>query len=245
MAAARRPSTGVVLFAWAGGAAFLVSLGYFLYAYLWRFGDPSVGAHPGGALRGTVIDVSLFTVFALHHSLAARWSFKRRLSRLVPDVLERSCYTWIASLLFIGVCAAWQAVPGELYRLTGPASLVGYGVQLAGIVLTVRSSARLDVLDLAGIRAVLTASHGRPAARVPLVTRGLYGFVRHPLYFSWMLLVFGAPHMTFTRLVFALVSTGYLAIAIPMEERGLIRTFGADYRSYQQQVRWRMIPGLY
>ena len=65
-----------------------------------------------------------------------------------------------------------------------------------------------------------------PATHVPLQTRGFYGFVRHPVYFAWVLMVFGAPHMTMTRLTFAVMSTAYLAIAIPFEERGLLDVFG-------------------
>ena len=51
--------------------------------------------------------------------------------------------------------------------------------------------------------------------------------------------------MTLTRFTFAVVSTAYLALAIPFEERSLIETFGNEYRDYQRKVRWRMIPGLY
>ena len=51
--------------------------------------------------------------------------------------------------------------------------------------------------------------------------------------------------MTATRLVFALISTLYLVVAIPFEERSLIETFGPDYASYQRKVRWRMMPGLH
>jgi protein-S-isoprenylcysteine O-methyltransferase Ste14 len=51
--------------------------------------------------------------------------------------------------------------------------------------------------------------------------------------------------MTGTRLVFAVVSTGYLALAIPWEERSLIDTFGAEYESYRKRVHWRMIPWVY
>jgi protein-S-isoprenylcysteine O-methyltransferase Ste14 len=74
---------------------------------------------------------------------------------------------------------------------------------------------------------------------------GLYGLVRHPLYLGWALMVFGAPDMTATRALFAVVSTGYLALAIPWEERGLLLTFGAGYAAYQRQVRWRMLPWIY
>jgi protein-S-isoprenylcysteine O-methyltransferase Ste14 len=73
----------------------------------------------------------------------------------------------------------------------------------------------------------------------------MYRLVRHPLYLAWALLVFGTPTLTGTRAVFAVVSTAYLALAIPFEERGLLAAFGSDYRAYQRQVRWRMIPGIY
>ena len=108
-------------------------------------------------------------------------------------------------------------------------------------MLTARGSARLDVLDLAGVRAVSPA----PVPHVPLQTHGVYGFVRHPVYFAWVLMVVGTPHMTMTRLTFAVISTTYLAIAIPFEERGLLDVFGSEYRDYQKRVRWRIIPGVY
>jgi len=48
-----------------------------------------------------------------------------------------------------------------------------------------------------------------------------------------------------TRLSFAAISTLYLALAIPFEERSLIETFGPDYASYRMKVRLRMMPGIY
>ena len=240
---AQRPSTGVLLFAWTGAALFLFALLYFLYSYMVRFSAPET--HTTDPWSAASIDLLLFTVFALHHSVAARTSVKQRIQRVVPPILERAVYTWVASLLFLTVCASWRFVPGEVYHLTGLFAIAGYLVQSAGIIITIRSSARLDVLDLAGVRPVLHAKRGSAPVHVPLETRGLYGFVRHPLYFAWLLMVFGSPHMTMTRLVFAVVSSTYLAIAIPFEERSLIRIFGPDYRTYQRRVRWRLIPGVY
>jgi protein-S-isoprenylcysteine O-methyltransferase Ste14 len=69
--------------------------------------------------------------------------------------------------------------------------------------------------------------------------------VRHPIYSGWLLLVFAVPTMTMTRAVFAVVSSVYLLLAIPFEERSLRTASDGAYRRYMQQVRWKLIPGIY
>ena len=231
-----------VVVAWSGAAAFAVSLGWFLYCYLVVFEQP---AAPGRVLPPLATNVLLFSVFALHHSLLARTGAKDVVRRLAPAELERSIYTWVSSVLFVAVCFWWQPVPGTLYELTGPARAAAWALQALGIAFTVRASQALDVLELAGVRAVERADQPRDPTHPPtLSTRGLYGFVRHPLYFAWALFVFATPVMTGTRAAFAVVSTAYLMIAIPFEERGLVQTFGSEYARYRERVRWRMLPGV-
>lgn len=226
-----------LIFACIAGLAFAASLLFFLYSYIVTFG---VVPEEGSRAIPVVIDVVLFSVFALHHSLFARTALKGIVSRVAGRPLERAVYTLIASALFAAVCWYWQPVPGVLYTLEGPWRWLAYIALAAGLILTAVGAAALDVLELAGVRQVTRTQ--RPAV---LKTDGLYGFVRHPVYFAWILIVLGVPAMTMTRLTFAVISTLYLAIAIPFEERSLVATFGPDYASYQQQVRWRMIPGLY
>jgi protein-S-isoprenylcysteine O-methyltransferase Ste14 len=228
--------------AWLGGAVFTASLAWFLLSYIVRFGPASATLSTTSAVA---INIGLFTLFAFHHSLFARDAVKQRVRRLVAPELERSTYTWISSLLFVIVCTFWQTVPGVAYDLVGAWRAAAYTVQAVAVVLTVRAAGALDALDLAGIRPVLDRAENRPPRHVPLETRGLYGFVRHPLYFAWALFVFTTPVMTGTRAAFAIISTGYLAIAIPWEERALVKTFGDEYQRYRQRVRWRMMPGLY
>ena len=232
------PSRRAVATAWGGAAAFAASLVYFLYAYLVQFG---VRAGDTGVWRPALTDIALFSAFALHHSLFARTPLKAWVGRVASPLLERSLYTWVASAMFAGVCWWWMPVPGELYRLEGYWRWLGWGIQAAGVLLTFLASRALDVLELAGVRAVLTA---RPA-HVPLKTSGVFAMVRHPLYFGWALFTFGAPDMTATRALFAVVSTAYLAFAIPWEERALMRTFGPEYEAYRRTTRWRMLPGVY
>jgi protein-S-isoprenylcysteine O-methyltransferase Ste14 len=51
--------------------------------------------------------------------------------------------------------------------------------------------------------------------------------------------------MTMTRLLFAMVSSAYIVVAIPFEERSLRRASGGSYDEYIKAVRWKLIPGLY
>jgi protein-S-isoprenylcysteine O-methyltransferase Ste14 len=238
----RRPGIGALVCAWTGAAAFLASLLVFLYLYGITYGRASAS---GPSARAIILDILLFSLFALHHSVLARAGLKRRVTQIVPDWLERSAFTWAASVLFVIVCVAWRPVDGLLYSLRGTWRIAGYAAQVAGILLVMAGASAIDVLDLAGVRQVLDARSGKSPAHVQLKTDGAYRLVRHPLYFGWTVFVFAAPDMTGTRAVFAIVSTLYLAIAIPFEERSLVDVFGDAYRHYQRTTRWRMLPGIW
>ena len=182
-------------------------------------------------------DAVLITIFALHHSVFARDAVKTRVLSVVPEPLLRSVYVWIASALLVLVCAIWRPVGGEIYRAQGVLAVALAAIQVAGLWLTVKGTGRLDPLELAGIR---------PARQVEgLQVTGPYRWVRHPLYLGWALMVFGAAHMTGDRLAFAALTTLYLVVAIPLEERSLRRSFGDDYVRYTRDVRWRMLPFIY
>ena len=182
-------------------------------------------------------DAALFSVFALHHSLLARESVKKFAARLVPDRLMRSVYVWTASLLLIVVCLLWRPIGGELLRVSGPGAMVNLAAQLAGVVLIALSVRAISALELAGIRLSRRAGS--------LQITGPYHLVRHPLYLGWVLIVFGAAHVTGDRLAFAAITTLYLFVAVPWEERALEHEFGEAYRAYKKQVRWRIVPYVY
>ncbi|HKW01583.1 MAG TPA: hypothetical protein VJN96_17280 [Vicinamibacterales bacterium] len=229
------------VFALAGGVVFVSSLVYFAWSFARRYSTAALPAG-GEVWPPALFDVVLFSAFSLHHSLFARTNVKAWLTRRIPPALERSVYVWIASLLFIATCALWQPVPGVLWHVTGPAALVFSALQIAGGIASVQMARQLDVWRLSGIRQVFS---GPSLAAAEFVNRGLYGWVRHPIYTAWMVVVWLPAEMSGTRLVFAAVSTFYLALAVPFEERDLVRGFGADYTKYQKTVRWRMIPGVY
>jgi len=224
--------------AFAGLVLFFLSLAYFLFSYATTFGAVATE----GAFAGPVTwNVVLFTVFAMHHSVFAREPIRARVARTLPSGLERSFYVWVASLLFIAVCALWQPVPGVAWNAQGAALWALRILQAIGVWLTLTSAAILDVMELSGVR----QAERRPAPAMDFKTRGPYGWVRHPIYSGWFLMVLAASPMTMTRLVFAVVSCAYLVAAIPFEERSLRDASSGGYDRYAAQVRWKLVPGLY
>jgi methanethiol S-methyltransferase len=223
-------------FVWLGGVLFVASLASFVFVYGIVLGRPE-GVNAASTGFAIAMDVALFTVFALHHSAMARSGAKTWIAGVIDPRLERSLYVWVASALFLGVVWMWIPVPGVAWALTGPWQWAGRAAQLVGLWFIARAAGLLDPLELAGIRQL----HGR-LRPVEFTAAGPFGLVRHPIYLGWILMVFGSPLMTMSRLVMAVVSSGYLVLAIPWEERSLLDAFGDRYREYQRKVRSRLIP---
>jgi protein-S-isoprenylcysteine O-methyltransferase Ste14 len=222
----------VTAFVWLGGGLFVSALAFCGYSY----GVTWARVAPFDPVAA-VVDAVLFSVFALHHSLFARERVKQRLSASLPETMLRSVYVWLASALLIAVCVAWQPVGGVLYHATGFPEYVLWIAQACGVVIIAAAVRAIDPLELAGIRQHPTAES--------LQIVGPYRWVRHPLYSGWLLLTFGAPHMTGDRLFFAAISTLYLVVAMPFEERSLRMSFGNAYDDYTRRVRFRLIPYVY
>jgi protein-S-isoprenylcysteine O-methyltransferase Ste14 len=236
----QRASAAGRAFAVIGGLLFAGSLWYFIVQYH-DFGAIS-GPWTAEGWAAVAFDVALFTVFALHHSVFARTGIKALISAWVSPPLERAAYVWVASLLFVLTLWAWTPVPGMLWHATGAGAWLLHAGFAAGLVLTGVAASALDPLELSGVRQAFGLP---PRDDQALSTTGAYGLVRHPIYLGWALIVWSVPAMTGTRLVFAAVSTLYLVVAIPFEERQMRRTMGRPYDDYARAVRWRMLPGVY
>jgi protein-S-isoprenylcysteine O-methyltransferase Ste14 len=228
------------LLAVSASIAFLASLGYFVYAYA-QFGTPA-GRWHSGAWWGVAQNVLMFAIFAAHHSVIARQGTKRSLRKIVPPQLERSGYVAGAAILFALTLSLWQDIPGVAWRMTGTWFIVAEVICLTGVVIIGISVSSLDLLAYLGLRQGLGLAAGPPET---LTMDGPYRFVRHPVYLGWILLVWSLPVMTGTRLVFAAISTIYMLLVMPYEERSFRRAYGTQYEAYTKQVRWRLMPGIY
>ena len=100
-----------------------------------------------------------------------------------------------------------------------------------------------------GVAMLVVAQNGYAAANITvesgqtLVSTGLYGLVRHPMYSGSVIMMVGVPLAldSYWGLVFVIPALVALALRIRDEEEVLQQQL-SGYREYEQQVHYRLLP---
>lgn len=223
----------------------VVCYGIFLATFLYAFGfvgnvlvPKSMDSGPSGPLgEALLVNALLLGGFAIQHSVMARSWFKRGLTMLIPEPAERSTYVLLSSLMLILLFWQWQPMGMVVWNVE---SLAMQGLLLAlcasGWVLVLISTFLINHFDLFGLRQVWMYLRGEPYTPLRFGTPGMYKMVRHPLYLGWLFAFWMTPVMTAAHLLFAVLTTGYILVAIQFEERDLVRVHGERYREYRRSV---------
>jgi len=183
-----------------------------------------------------VIDMLLLAVFAIQHSVMARPAFKAQWTRIIPEAAERSTYVLFSSLALIALFYFWQPLGGQIWTVENRSGQLLLDIGFAfGWALVLYSTFLINHFDLFGLRQVWLQLLGKPYTQLPFKTPGAYKLVRHPLYLGWFFAFWCTPHMTATHLLFAVVTSAYILIAILFEEHDLLKAH-PQYRRYREQV---------
>jgi protein-S-isoprenylcysteine O-methyltransferase Ste14 len=224
-----------------GAVSYMLFLATFLYAMAF-IGNIAVGQTIDGTPevpfgRALLINVALLGLFAVQHSVMARPAFKRWWTTFVPEPIERSTYVLFSSAALLVLFHNWQPMGGIIWDVQNEAGrAVLYGLFGLGWMIVLVATFLINHFDLFGMRQVWLYLTGRPYTKLGFMTPGFYRFVRHPLYLGFQIGFWSTPTMTVAHLVFALMTTGYILIAIQLEEGDLVRALGNTYAEYRRQV---------
>ncbi len=215
-------------------ATFLYAVGFVGNLSVLRSIDSTANMTLSSALA---IDLSLLGIFGLQHSLMARQWFKAWWTKIVPKFVERSTYVLFSSLCLMALFYFWQPLGIGIWNVENSwGRAIFYSLFAFGWLLVLVATFLINHFDLFGLRQVYLYLIGQEYTQLHFATPGPYKLVRHPLYVGWLFAFWATPTMTLTHLVFALVTTVYILLAIQLEERDLLKIHGQDYADYRNQV---------
>ena len=244
-----QPSSGTrrfAIFAY-GLICYLMFLGVFLYAiaFLCNLGVPNSidSASRSPIAIAVIVNCLLLVAFAVQHSGMARPTFKRWWTTIIPEESERSTYVLASNIVMILLFWLWQPMGGVVWDIQNTvARALMYGLFAAGWALVLYSTCLLNHFDLFGMRQVWLCYRGEPYSTLEFRAPSLYQYVRHPLYVGWLTVFWAAPTMTVSHLLFAVVTSVYILVAIQLEERNLTELL-PGYAAYREKVPM-LIPSL-
>ncbi len=181
------------------------------------------------------VDAALCMIFFLQHSIILRKGMRSRLKNRIPADYYGAFYSITSSIPLILMVVFWQktavisSANGVLYWAIRLLFILG----MAGFYWGIKSLGFFDPFGTKNMRRLIK---NKPLKTLPLSVRGPYLWVRHPLYFFSLVMIWANPHFSYDRLLFNIMWTAWIIIGTMLEERDLVKDFGDGYRDYQKRV---------
>jgi len=190
-----------------------------------------------------ILSIAVVIYAAIHSILAslAAKAWARQHFGPGADRWYRFAYNVFAVISGLPIFVLLLILPDQpLYQIPFPWILLTAAGQIIGILIIVVGILQTDPWHFVGLRQIMN-----PAAvsASQLVTKGLYRWMRHPLYTGGLLLIWLVPTMTLNLSIIFIWLTLYLIVGAKLEEIRLLREFGNAYREYQRSVPM-LIPTL-
>jgi protein-S-isoprenylcysteine O-methyltransferase Ste14 len=225
-----------------GIGAYLVFLIAFLYAIGFVgniFVPKSIDSGADTKLWSAIlINVVLLSVFALQHSIMARPGFKKWLTAIISPAMERSTYILLSSLALILIFWQWQPISTIVWEVENKIAVTLLkGTFFLGWIVVLLSTFMINHFELFGLAQIVDNLKNRQTPNPKFQTNYFYKLVRHPIMLGFLIAFWATPVMTMGHLLFSVITTLYIFIAVKyLEEKDLRNAIGEKYEVYQKEV---------
>jgi protein-S-isoprenylcysteine O-methyltransferase Ste14 len=183
-----------------------------------------------------LIDFALAVGFAFPHSVLLAPPAQRWIKKIVPGGLLGCIHCVTTCVTLLVMFRFWGASDIVLWRASG----WGETLVLAGFYGSWVALLYSLWLTGLGYQTGLTqwwywAIQKKPPVRA-FVTRGAYRWMRHPVYMSFLGLIWFTPVMTLDHAILTSVWTLYIYAGSVFKDRRLIRYIGEPYLEYASRV---------
>ncbi|MDE5095088.1 MAG: hypothetical protein O4804_12910 [Trichodesmium sp. St11_bin5] len=135
----------------------------------------------GSLIKGLLIDILLIFLFGIQHSIMARQSFKKWWTKIIPEVIERSTYVLMASLVLLLLCWQWSSFGGIIWNIQNPIIFnIIYGIFAVGWLIVFLSTFMINHFDLFGLRQVYLYWRGQEYEDLEFRNPGFYKSMLYP-----------------------------------------------------------------
>ena len=183
-----------------------------------------------------------WTVYFFIHSLLASNRVKKNVEQNMPKLFPyyRIIFNLIAVaglLIMINITLSDKKL---LFDINSTIKIFSFILFFSGLTVLGIASKTFDLKEFIGLK-----KH-QMNAKNKLVTKGIYKYVRHPLYTGTILVTAGCflNLPTLSVLVFLVLTFIYLEIGSRLEEQKLKEEFGNEYIEYCKTVK-RYFPFIY
>lgn len=189
-------------------------------------------------LPSIVINVILLSVFALQHSIMARPAFKKWFTKIISPAMERITYILLSSLAVLLIYWQWQPITTIVWETHNKISVtLMTGLFFLGWTIVLLSTFMINHFELFGLAQIFNNLKNRQTPNPKFQTNFLYKIVRHPIMLGFLIAFWATPRMTVGHLLFTIVTTLYILIAVKyLEEKDLKKAIGEKYETYQKEV---------
>ncbi len=154
----------------------------------------------------------------------------------IHDPRYRLYYTLLSVLMTaIWISFVHQLADSPLYHADGLVKIVLITLQIAGAVVALAAFQPIDGLAFLGFRASAQGTD-------PFIVKGIYRYLRHPMYTGVMLILLAMPEQTWNGLNLALAVCAYFMIGARFEEQRMLVAH-PEYAAYRRTVP-AFIPGI-
>ncbi len=186
--------------------------------------------------NGLMADCILSVGFALPHSLLLAPPIQARMKIWMPAGLMGCVHCSVTCITLLWLFQCWSLNSTSLWKATGyieMAILLGfYGSWIALFY-------SLYITGM-GYQTGLTQwwywFRRQRSPKREFVESGLYRWMRHPIYMSFLGLIWFTPNMTLDHAVLTGIWTAYIYLGSFAKDQRMLRFVGAEYRAYAARV---------
>jgi protein-S-isoprenylcysteine O-methyltransferase Ste14 len=182
------------------------------------------------------IDSLLALQFAVLHSAMLWPPLRSRFNCLMPPALTGSFFSAASCVSLFLTMEFWQVSPFCVWSVAGAAETVVFVLFLTSWLALVYSLWITGFGYQTGFSSWWAWVRRQDPPRRVFSPKGPYRIIRHPVYLSFLGLVWFNPFMTVDRLTLAFWWTAHVFVGSYLKDRRLERFIGEPYRQYQARV---------